>query len=408
MAEPRRLTELAGSSEARLQLPDGDLVVALSGGADSAALAWMCADLGRSTRSLHVNHGLQHSELMEAAARSVAAKVGLHIEVVSVEVAEGASPEGLARDARYVVFSQVENAAVLTAHTLDDDAETVLLNLVRGSGPRGLGGIPYHRPPSIYRPALDLRRSETRELAHLAALEFVDDPMNEDMSLTRNWIRRSVVPQLEPANPKLMESLHRTARLLRLELGHLEEAAVAIRPNLADEEARAPSGVLLTVPPAVAGRVMMAMLEHVLGPTAITEARVSRMWSVLRGETRHQELGAGGVVDLEGPMLVVRLEGRQDHGSETPLTPGVHRVGRLEYEVRSAPEVCRVLPLSSWAAVFPADTVLVARPDGIVTADGEEAWIPGEKRLPVAWYRVGETGYLSVGAREGTGWTSSR
>ena len=408
MVEPRRLTELAGSFRARLQLPEGQLVVALSGGADSAALAWMCVALGRPSRSLHVNHGLPHSDLMESAARAIAGKIGIEIEVVAVEIQEGASPEGQARDARYAVFEQVKDGAVLTAHTLDDDAETLLLNLVRGAGPRGLGGIPYHRPPSIYRPALDLHRTETRELAHLAGLEFVDDPMNEDLTLTRNWLRRSLVPQLESANPRLMESLHRTARLLRLELGHLDDEAGSIRPMLAEGVAKSPSGVLLTISPAVAGRVMMTMLAHVLGPTAITEARVSRMWSVLRGESRRQELGGGVIAGLEGPMLVLRSEGRQDQGPETTLTPGIHRVGRLEYDVRSGREECRVLPLSSWAAVFPADTVLVALPGGVVTADGEEAWIPGEKRFPVAWYRPGETGYLSVRAREGTGWTSSR
>ena len=113
----------------------------------------------------------------------------------------------------------------------------------------------------------------------------------------------------------------------------------------------------------------MAMLEHVLGPAAVTEARVSRMWSVLRGESRQEELGGGGVVELRGPMLVLRLEGGKDVVTGTALTPGHHQVGRLEFDVRSASGECRVLPLSNWAAVFPAGTDLVARPDGVVTAD---------------------------------------
>ncbi len=407
MAETRRLTELTGSAKSRLELPEGDLVVGLSGGADSAALAWLCLDLGRRTRALHVNHGLTYSNRMESAAISIARELDLELDVVTVEVPEGASPEGRARSARYAVFVQVLDEALLTAHTADDDAETVLLNLVRGTGPRGLGGIPYHRPPSIYRPALDLRRAETRELAHLAGLSFVDDPMNEDPNLTRNWIRGVIVPQLESANPQLLESLHRTARLLRVELGQLETAADSFRPILAEGRAKVPKGVLLTIPPAVAGRVMMSMVEHVLGSSAVTEALMDRMWSVLNGKTRRQELAGGAVVEVEGPMLVVRTVGREDEVSEVSLTTGVHQVGRLEYEVRSPLEPCRVLPLTSWSAVFPAGTDLRARSDGVVTANGRDAWIPGERRLAVAWYEPGEVGYLSVRAREGTGWISS-
>ncbi len=408
MVETRRLTELAGSAAARLQLPEGNLVVGLSGGADSAALAWLCLEQRRRTRVLHVNHGLPHSNRMESAARSIAKALAIDVEVVGVELSEGASPEGRARNARYAVFEAVEAEALLTAHTLDDDAETVLLNLIRGAGPRGLSGIPYHRPPSIYRPALDLRRAETRELAQLAGLEFVDDPMNEDLNLTRNWIRQFIVPQLESVNTKLAESLHRTSRLLRLELGHLEESASLYRPTVATGTAKAPRAVLLTIPSAIAGRVLMEMLEHVLGRAAVTEPRIARMWSVLRGDSVSQELGRGAVVEMKGPMLVVRTQGHPGLESPAALIPGVHRVGGLEFDVRSSTEACRVLPLSNWAAVFPRDTDLVARPDGVVTANGQEAWVPGEKRLPVAWYQSGDVGYLSVVAREGTGWTSSR
>lgn len=408
MVETRRLIALAGSAKSRLELPEGDLVVGLSGGADSAALAWLCVDLGRRTRALHVNHGLPFSDRLESAARAIAHQLGLDLQIVGVELPEGASPEGRARRARYAVFEQVQGEALLTAHTVDDDGETVLLNLIRGTGPRGLGGIPYHRPPSVYRPALELRRAETRELAQLAGLDFFDDPMNDDPHLARNWIRGVIVPLLETANTKLIETLHRTARLLRFELDHLVEAAGSFRPILAETSAKAPRGVLLTISPALAGRVMMSMVEHVLGSSAVTEARIARMWSVLSGETARQELGGGAIVEMEGPMLVVGLETAPDPVSEVSLTSGVHRVGQLEYEVRSTREQCRVLPLSIWAAVFPVGTDLVVRPDGVVTANGREAWVPGEKRLPVAWYRPGEVGYLLVTAREGTGWTSSR
>lgn len=408
MVETRRLNRLAGSAIQRLSLPDGPLVVALSGGADSAALAWLCTYLDRETRALHVNHRLAHARSLESAARSIAAALDMEISVVGVEVPSGASPEGQARRARYSAFAEecAAGEALLTAHTLDDDAETVLINLIRGSGSRGLAGIPPHRPPSIHRPMLDISRSETREIAALAGLGFVDDPMNDDMALTRNWVRRIIVPQLEEANPRVLEAIHRAARLLREQFGEQGEGAASV--IAADGSAKYPRGALLAAAPSRAASTMMAMLEHVLGRPEVTADRLGRMWSVLRGDTPRQELGGGVVVEREGPMLVVSRGGVDEPDGEIALTPGLHRAGGLEFEVRLATGPCRVLPLSNWAAVFPATTSPVARPDGVVTVGDEEAWIPGSSRLPVAWYEPGAVGYLSVVAREGTGWTSSR
>jgi hypothetical protein len=93
--------------------------------------------------------------------------------------------------------------------------------------------------------------------------------------------------------------------------------------------------------------------------------------------------------------------------SPVDLAPGENRVGRLVFEVLKHGDVCQVAPLSRWQAIFPLETGLVASPEGVVLADGVEAWVPGVKRLPVAWYQPGTVGYLSVFAREESGWTSS-
>jgi hypothetical protein len=86
--------------------------------------------------------------------------------------------------------------------------------------------------------------------------------------------------------------------------------------------------------------------------------------------------------------------------SALDLTPGTHRWGRLVFEVAAREEVCRVAPLSMWRAIFPLDTTLTVDTHGVVHADDEAAWAPGSARHPVAWYRPGEVGYLSVLARE--------
>ena len=294
---------------------------------------------------------------------------------------------------------------LLTAHTLDDDAETVLLNVIRGTGSRGLAGIPLWRSPSIARPALDVRRAELREIAALAGLEYFDDPMNADLGLTRNWIRMVVIPELERANPRLRESLHRSARFVEAESALVEEMARSAPLQIRDGGARVSCGQLMALPEPVASRVLIRMIGHVLGTTAVSADRVTRMWSVLRGDSASQEIGRGAIAERVGPMLVLRVATAEHPPSALKLEPGLQRIGDLEFDVMVAERPSAVVPLSAWAATFPPDTELVARPDGVVTANGEQAWIVGTKRLPVAWYEPGTVGYLSVVAREGAGWT---
>lgn len=411
MAEPRRLTQLVSSARERLRLPGGDLVIALSGGADSAALAYLCLQEGRNLRALHVDHQLPGSSLMEKAARTVAETLEIELEVVSVDVPEGASPEGQARRARYRAFGDSTRSGeqLLTGHTKDDQAETVLHNIIRGTGVRGLTGIPYYRPPSTYRPILEIGRSETREIAALAGLGFVDDPMNEDPGLTRNVIRSQILPVLSQLNPRITEALIRVSSALGSDVDFLERATPDRLVKAVDGVVSAPVGALGTLPKALVDRLLMSMLATAGGGTEVTAERIARLRVALEPDKGEQELGGGLVAVRDGPMLMIR------HSPEPPspelpldLTPGLHRYGRLEFDVALMSGRCRVIPLSRWSAVFPGETRLVVGPDGVVSGDGEPAWVPGRERYPVAWYEPGEIGYLSVSAREKTGWTSSR
>ncbi len=405
MVETRRLTELIGSVSPRLRLPHGDLVVALSGGADSASLAYLCVSEGRHPRALHVNHGLANSELMEKAATNIADTLGLPLEVANVEVPDGPSPEGQARRARYGAFadSTSREETLLTAHTRDDDVETILLNLIRGTGPRGLAGIPYFRPPNIVRPMLAIDRSESREIAGLAGLGFVDDPMNDDPGLTRNLLRHQIIPSLHQINPRLSDSLIRMAAAVASDNEYLDSLTAANEISLREEGASYPIGSLLASPRPVADRILMRMLAHVLDTASISSDRVGLLWSVVGGEIESHELGEGTVARRRGPLLVI--EGVNPDRDDLPvvLTPGLHRQGLVDFEVIEVAEPCRVIPLSRWAAVFPSGSELTVRPDGVVTSDGEPVWVPGERRLPTAWYEPGTIGYLSVFARENTG-----
>jgi len=272
------------------------VVVALSGGADSAALALIVSHLGADVGLVHVNHGLAGSPLMGEAARDIASVLGGPFEVLSVQVGTGPSPEGQARDARYGSLTSIDGP-VLTAHTRDDNAETLMINLLRGTGSTGLRGIPEFRAPNVHRPILDVSRSETREIATLGGLPFRDDPMNDDLSLTRNRVRRSLIPLMTEFNPRVVESLARAAAATDADAALLDASTPAVAGD------GVPIGVLKTLPRPLADRLLGRLLAaHGVGQTA---DRLERMWLVAEDSSDRQDLADGLVVRRRGALLIV-------------------------------------------------------------------------------------------------------
>lgn len=297
MAATRRLTELVDSALARTRLPPGSMTVALSGGADSAALAFLAARSGEGPALIHIHHGLAASDMLAAAASAIAQHLGLQMHTVSVDVPAGPSLEAQARDVRYGALATVDGA-VITGHTRDDLVETVLINLVRGSGAEGLSGIPYHRPPNVYRPILDLTRSETREIAALAELPFRDDPSNDSLEMTRNRVRHRVLPVLRDLNPRVDEALARAADSLRADsdfIGHLANGPPAGELEVS---------VIATAPRPVADRLVMRWLATQGVP--VTAELLARVWAVVGGDSDRQDLEGGRSIVRD--RAVVRVE----------------------------------------------------------------------------------------------------
>ena len=218
-------------------------IVALSGGADSLALAAATAfeapKLGVRAIAVVVDHGLQAGSMdVAAAARAQAEALGLEARVVRVEVGADGGPEAAARDARYAALAAAADAAeasaILLGHTLDDQAETVLLGLARGSGARSLAGMAPVSGP-FRRPFLGLRRAETEGACADQGLPIVVDPTNEPDGpwrradggpLRRVAVRHQAIPALEEAlGTGVIPALARTADMLRADADHLDAEA---------------------------------------------------------------------------------------------------------------------------------------------------------------------------------------
>ncbi|MBB1495548.1 tRNA lysidine(34) synthetase TilS [Propioniciclava sp. MC1595] len=218
-------------------------LVACSGGADSLALAWAAHHVatrrGTPVRALVVDHGLQpNSDAVAARVVEVLSGLGLGAEVVRVDVVDaGAGPEASARDARYAALEAARrpDERILLGHTLDDQAETVLLRLARGAGVTSLAGIPPERGP-FSRPLLGLGREVTVAACAELGLEPWADPMNADHRYARVRVREVVLPVLErELGPGIREALARTATLSREASELVAELAEETDPALATD-----------------------------------------------------------------------------------------------------------------------------------------------------------------------------
>jgi len=287
-----------------LQAP---VVVACSGGPDSLALLIIAADADLQPTAVHVDHGLRPESASEAdVVRNAARRLGAESRCVQVDVTAGGNLEARARDERYAALEAVRSelgaTAVLVAHTADDQAETVLLNLLRGSGASGLAGMPARRG-HVVRPLLGMRRAEVHAVCAARGIAPVIDPSNEDRVHRRNWVRLDALPALcEGAQRDLVPVLNRQAAVLRAEADLMDQLADAL---LADAGGDAPSvRALADAHPALARRAV----RRWLGAPPPSFAEVERVLAVARCERRSAQLSRGrrvwrraGVLQQEVP-----------------------------------------------------------------------------------------------------------
>ncbi|MET0237964.1 MAG: tRNA lysidine(34) synthetase TilS [Kibdelosporangium sp.] len=276
-----------------------EIAVAVSGGADSLALAAATATLTDVT-ALIVDHGLQPGSA--GVARTAAARLRefkIDSRILAVQVGGAGGMEAAARRARYQALKAAHDGLILLGHTLDDQAETVLLGLGRGSGPRSIAGMRALDPP-WGRPLLGIRRSVTVEACAEFGLEPWQDPHNADPRFTRVRLRHELIPLMEEVlQGGVAGALARTAGQLREDLDALDEIASRV-PRTGGELQVAD---LLPHPPAIRRRVLRLWLKDA-GVPELTDGHL-RSADALVGEWR----GQGGVW-LPGGFVARRRHGR--------------------------------------------------------------------------------------------------
>ena len=362
--------------EAGVARGDG-IVVAVSGGLDSMVLL----DLLRRVETpgdlhlhvAHLDHGLRPES--DADARFVAARakrLGLPAAVEVVDVAararrSGRSVEQEGRAARYELFEGVRERAgcrwVAVGHHADDQAETMLLRLLRGSGPTGLGAMAPVRAPGVIRPLLGTTRARIREYASRMGIEFREDRSNQDLSVPRNRVRHQLLPGLRRHNPAVVDALARTASLLRDEDDYLDKVSrQAAREVLMKRD---PEGVAIDAPrllgyhSAVRRRVLRQYIQEVAHHVPVSRAAVEAVAEAAGSAASGPRSVAGGLrVQRTGATLILRRGAASDVLARVELpgrTPVPERGVALEARFLDPARFDAVRPsLDGWRAAFDA------------------------------------------------------
>lgn len=317
------------------------ILVGFSGGADSTALLhWLagyCVEHSVRLVALHVNHGIRGDEAKrdEQFCRDFCKSRGIEFvcrtaDVPALAKSSGRSIEEAARDVRYSAFEEVAQSLgadrIATAHNADDNLETVIFNLVRGTGTTGLAGIPPVRG-KIIRPLLYCEKSQLISYCHENGLEFVEDSTNVDPSYTRNYIRREIIPRLRHINPAACRNALRMSRALREDAETLSR--LACHHSLADGRAK-----LAELDSSLLSRVIAREFAEYSGGLTLEAVHIDAAIDHIRSPRAHFALSLPGKIRLvcDRDTLALRPDPRRraeppEHFSVT-LVPGINRLPR--------------------------------------------------------------------------------
>ncbi len=386
--------------------PEGGVILcAVSGGRDSVCLLHYLTTIaprrGFTVAAAHLNHRMRpEAQRDEDFVRELCRTLNVPFYTEAAPVYETAERWGLGveetgRRLRYDFLFRTADAIgaayIATAHHAQDQAETVLLNLLRGTGPEGLGGIPPVRG-RIVRPLLQTGRAEIEDYLRANRLPHVEDSTNEDTHYARNRLRRELWPQLETVNPAVTRAIGRTAEIVRGENAYLDTLAAERLPA---EGTAVETAALLTAPEPLRPRMVRLLLDRL--PTGKKDVGAVHMDAVLA------LTGSGGTLDLPGGARAVcrdgwlRLTVKAPAPPEMTLRQGLNRWGDYDITLRGGEE--HRVTVRSWKS---SDRMAAERGSRSLKRLFADAGIPAELRdsLPVAC--VDGTPHAVYGIKERT------
>lgn len=322
------------------------VVVALSGGPDSVALVHILRELERDGElsvagAAHLNHQLRgaDADADEQFCRDLSAALGLALEVERIDVRalaleQGRSVEDAARVARYAFLERAADrlgaGVIAVGHSRDDQAETFLLRLIRGSGPRGLAGI-LPRAGRVVRPLLDVTREELREYVAARGIRYRDDATNADVGIPRNRVRHELIPYLQREfSPGIVDVLAREAAIARADEDRLQAEAVDLAASVvlgSRDGARVEVKALMSLPSALAARVARIALSRLAAERFLGFDHIDAFLEFARNGASGAALNLPGQQAVHrGDRIELRTEpSRREEGTsfEVPLSiPG--------------------------------------------------------------------------------------
>lgn len=302
------------------------VLVGFSGGADSSLLLSLLSQTdGITVAAAHLNHGIRGEEALrdEYFCRRFCDENNITLYTKRIDVPKLARESGLgveeaARNARYEFFNEVcaEHGydVIATAHNADDNLETVLFHLVRGTGLDGLCGIPPVRD-NIIRPLISYSKAEIFDGCREHGVPFVTDSTNTDITYRRNYLRREVIPKLKELNPALCDSLTRTVQLLKNDAQYLSAAAC-------ERSIKEGRQNLSALPDPILSRVLLNSMKE--NGITLEYARVSEMMMAVRSRNAHISLSLGGATFVCDRDLVYFLKDDKSFKFSIPLKMGLN------------------------------------------------------------------------------------
>ena len=386
--------------------PEGGVILcAVSGGRDSVCLLHYLTTIaprrGFTVAAAHLNHRMRpEAQRDEDFVRGLCREWNVPFYTEAAPVYEMAARWGLGveetgRRLRYDFFLRTADAIgaayIATAHHAQDQAETVLLNLLRGTGPEGLGGIPPVRG-RIIRPLLQTGRAEIEDYLQKNGLPYVEDSTNEDTHYARNRLRRELWPQLETVNPAVTRAIGRTAEIVRGENAYLDTLAAERLPA---EGTAVETAALLAAPEPLRPRMVRLLLDRL--PTGKKDVSAVHMDAVLALAE------GGGTLDLPGGARAVcrdgwlRLTVKETAPPEMVLAQGLNRWG--DYDITLCGGEEHRVTVRSWKG---SDRMAAERGSRSLKRLFADAGIPAELRDSLPVVCVDGTPHAVYGIKERT------